>query len=186
MLHLCLLYTDPPQTAPIATRVPPASSTVRTTKAWACTRTRELKARMKERRVAKKSKQVMYARLTATAAAGVNECCAGQGNDKEGVDREEEVQVEDRDALETLFRPPSISTTPPRRPRSLFSSAPSPLSRASTPCLLPTLPSELTLELDLDHPLSLPLYRSVVEFSDTPLRVGNASAPYRQPTKGLR
>jgi hypothetical protein len=68
-------------------------------KAWACTHTRELKAWMKESRVEKKSKRVMYARMTATATTtvGVNECCAEQGNDEEGVDRdrEEEVQVED-------------------------------------------------------------------------------------------
>jgi hypothetical protein len=54
---------------------------------------RELKARMKERQVAKKCKQAMCVRMTATvAAAGVNGCCAEQGNDKEGVDRDEEVQ----------------------------------------------------------------------------------------------
>ena len=134
-----------------------SSSTART-KAWACTRTRELKARMKERLVAKKNKQAMYARMAvgtpaAGTAGGINEHCAEQGNEDD-----EEAPVEERDALETLFRPPSTSIGPSRRPRSLFSPAPSPLSlsRASTPGLSPALRSELTLAFELGYPSPLP------------------------------
>jgi hypothetical protein len=130
---------------------------------------------MKERRVAKK-KQAMYARMamrTAAAAvvaatvgqrkdpvtaAGINKCCETDDKDEEvdeGYDEVEALvraQIDGRDA----YKAPFGSLTGRRRPRSLFSPVPSPLSRASTPGLSPVLQSEFRLPLAQGYGLPLP------------------------------
>ncbi|KAI9461637.1 hypothetical protein BJY52DRAFT_189799 [Lactarius psammicola] len=122
-------------------RIPPTISMART-KAWACLRTRKLKARMRERRIAKK--QAMYARIAAGAAA----MTVGKG--KEGAKGEDEDEEDEEEVQEgdEPFEAPSSSSEPG-------------VGTCRSPSPLPPLPwrastSALGLELQLELGYAFP------------------------------
>lgn len=93
----------PPSSSAAASRIPPKISMARM-KVWACLHARNLKAQMKERRIAKK--KALYTRI----AAGVAAVAVGKGKEgAKGEDEEDEEEVQEGDRR---FEAPLSSSEP--------------------------------------------------------------------------
>ena len=137
------IQRPPTPIPPSTSHIPPKISMART-KVWACRRARNLKAQIKERRIAKK--QAMYARIAVCVAA----VAAGKG--KGGAKGEEEEEEDEEEVLEAPISSPEPCMGTRR--------SPPPLQLPHWDLTTPALGLELQLELGYDFPSPTDSYAS--------------------------